>query len=280
MNVFSYLLKTFFLLFRHCLNLVCFLKSGKHLSRSATIRLSMAVSAEECIEFIHSFIRGNGSGSLQYVQLLHHHSCIRKSLLPEPFSSNGLCFLLKFPETVRAEEEDQVGLQAPENPHDSSTDTCLTFPYSSNSPRSFPPSPVHSVTDSSIRVSPLFIATSNSSSNNSPVHRSISHNSPAPASSTPPNLASSEKLSLLFFLLKLLIPPIILSILPTFLVPSPMQDLQYFLEVLLNFPTLGSHSLGLVLPFLQLPLFLPILYLPGLLLLLNPHLSFLLGLSP
>ena len=65
-------------------------------------------------------------------------------------------FSLKFPETVRAEEEDQVGLQAPEDPHDSSTDTCLTFPYSSNSPRPFPPSPVHPVTDSPIRVSPLY----------------------------------------------------------------------------------------------------------------------------
>ena len=95
-------------------------------------------------------------------------------------------FFLKFPETVRAEEEDQVGLQAPGDPHDSSTDTCLTFPYSSNSPRPFPPSPVHPVTDSPIRVSSLFIATSNSSSNNSPIHRSISHNSPIPASSTPP----------------------------------------------------------------------------------------------
>ena len=101
-------------------------------------------------------------------------------------------FFLTFPETVRAEEEDQVGLQAPENPHDSSADTCLTFPYNSNSPRPFPPSPVHSVTDSPIRVSPLFIATSNSSSNNSPVHRSIGHNSPAPASSTPPVLTSSQ----------------------------------------------------------------------------------------
>ena len=95
-------------------------------------------------------------------------------------------FFLKFPETVRAEEEDQVGLQAPESLHDSSTDTCLTFPYSSNSPRPFPPSPVHSVTDSPIRVSPLFIATSNSSSNNSPVPRSIGHNSPTLASSSPP----------------------------------------------------------------------------------------------
>ena len=101
-------------------------------------------------------------------------------------------FFLEFPETVRAEEEDQVGLQVLEDPHDSSTDTCLTFPYSSNSPRPFPPSPVHPVTDSPKRVSPLFIATSNSSSNNSPIHRSIGHNSPAPASSTPPVLTSSQ----------------------------------------------------------------------------------------
>ena len=84
-----------------------------------------------------------------------------------------------------AEEVDQVGLQAPEDPHDSSTDTCLTLPYSLNSPRPFPPSPVHSATDSPIRVSPLFIAINNYSSNNSPIHRSISHNSPTPTSSTP-----------------------------------------------------------------------------------------------
>ena len=51
-------------------------------------------------------------------------------------------------ETVKAEEEDQVEPQAQENPHDSSTDSCLTFPYSSNSLRPSPPSPVHSVTDS------------------------------------------------------------------------------------------------------------------------------------
>ena len=57
-----------------------------------------------------------------------------------------MLFFLIFPETVRAEEEDQVGPQAQESFHDSSTDSCLTFPYSSNSPRPFPPSPVHSVT--------------------------------------------------------------------------------------------------------------------------------------
>ena len=86
------------------------------------------------------------------------------------------------------EEEDQVGPQAPEDPHDSSTDSCLTFPYSLNSPRPFPPSPVHSVTDSPRRVSPLFIATSN----NSPVHRFIDHYSPVPTSSTSPILTPSQ----------------------------------------------------------------------------------------
>ena len=87
-------------------------------------------------------------------------------------------FLLKFPETVRAEEEDQMDLQAPEDPHDSSTDTCPTFPYSSDSPRHFPPSPVHTVTDSPIRVSPLTIVTNNSFGNDSPI----------PTSSTSPVL--------------------------------------------------------------------------------------------
>ena len=103
-------------------------------------------------------------------------------------------FLLKFPETVRVEEEDQVGLQVSEDPHDSSTDTCLTFPYSSSSPRPFPASPVHTVTDSPIRVSPLTVVTNNPSGDDSPIpilspiHRSSGHNSPTPTSSTPPVL--------------------------------------------------------------------------------------------
>ena len=101
-------------------------------------------------------------------------------------------FFSKFPETVRAEEEDQVGLQAPEDPHDSSTDTCLTFPYSSDSPRPFPPSPVHPVTDSSIRVSPLTIVTNSPSGDDSPIHRSSVHNSPTPTSSTPPIFTLSQ----------------------------------------------------------------------------------------
>ena len=97
-------------------------------------------------------------------------------------------FFLISPGSVMTREEDQVGPQAPEDSHDSSTDSRLTFPYSSNSPRPFPPSPVHSVTDSPIRVSPLFIATSN----NSPVHRSIDHYSPVPAASTFPISTSSQ----------------------------------------------------------------------------------------
>ena len=101
-------------------------------------------------------------------------------------------FLLKFPETVEAKEEDQVGLQAPEDPHNSSTDTCLTFPYSSDSPRHFPPSPVHPVTDSPIRVSPLTIVTNSPSGDDSPIHRSSVHNSPTPTSSTPPVLTFSQ----------------------------------------------------------------------------------------
>ena len=226
MNIFStYSKPFFFLLFRYCLNLVCFLKSGKHLSRSATIRLSTAVSAEECIELIHSFIRSNGTGSPQYVQLLYHHPCIRKSLPSEPLSSEGLySFFLKFPGTVRAEEEDQVGLQVPEDPHDSSTDTCLTFPYSSNSPRPFPPSPVHPVTDSPIRVLPcllplatLLVITLLSTDLLATTLLLLLH----------PLLLFLHlpKLSLLSLLFKLLILPIILSILPIFLVPSPIQDL-------------------------------------------------------
>ena len=97
-----------------------------------------------------------------------------------------MLFFLIFPETARAEEEDQVGPQTQESSHDSSTDSCLTFPYSSNSPRPFPPSPVHSVTDSPKRVSPLPIATSNPPSDNVVIHSPIVHNLPTPVLSTLP----------------------------------------------------------------------------------------------
>ena len=106
---------------------------------------------------------------------------------------------LSFSETVKTEEEDQVGPQTQESPHDSSTDSCLTFPYSSNSPRPFPPSPVHSVSDSPKRVSPLPIATSNPSSDNSAIHSPIVHNLPTPVLSTLPISIPSQTFTPVLF---------------------------------------------------------------------------------
>ena len=110
-----------------------------------------------------------------------------------------MLFFLIFPETVRAEEEDQVGPQAQENLHDSSTDSCLTFPYSSDSPRPFPPSPVHSVTDSPKRVSPLPTATSNPPSVSSAIHSPIVHNLPTPVLSTLPISIPSQTFTSVLF---------------------------------------------------------------------------------
>ena len=110
-----------------------------------------------------------------------------------------MLFFLIFPETVRAEEEDQVGPQAQEDFHNSSTDSCLTFPYSSNSPRPFPPSPIHSVSDSPKRVSPLPIATSNPSSDNSAIHSPIDHNFPTPVPCTLPISIPSQTFTSILF---------------------------------------------------------------------------------
>ena len=110
-----------------------------------------------------------------------------------------MLFLLIFPETVKAEEEDQVGPQTQESLHDSSTDSCSTFPYSSNSPKPFPPSPVHSVSDSPKRVSPLPIATSNPSSDNSAIHSPIVHNLPTPVLSTLPISIPSQTFTSVLF---------------------------------------------------------------------------------
>ena len=110
-----------------------------------------------------------------------------------------MLFFLIFPETVKAEEEDQVGPQAQKSFHDSSTDSCLTFPYSSNSPRPFPPSPVHSVTDSPERISPLPIATSNLSSDNFAIHSPIVHNFPTPVLSTLPISIPSQTFTSVLF---------------------------------------------------------------------------------
>ena len=110
-----------------------------------------------------------------------------------------MLFFLIFPETVRAEEEDQVGPQAQEDFHNSSTDSCLTFPYSLNSPRPFPPSPVHSVTDSPKRVSPLPIATSISFSDNPTIPSPIVYNFPTPALSTLPISIPSQTFTSILF---------------------------------------------------------------------------------
>ena len=110
-----------------------------------------------------------------------------------------MLFFLIFPETVKTEEEDQVGPQAQENLHDSSTDSCLTFLYSSDSPRPFPPSPVHSVSDSPKRVSPFPIATSSSSSDNLAILSSIVHNLPTPVISTLPISISSQTFTSVLF---------------------------------------------------------------------------------
>ena len=100
---------------------------------------------------------------------------------------------------MRTGEEDPVGPQAQEDFHNSSTDSCLTFPYSSNSPSPFPPSPVHSVTDSPKRVSPLPIATSNPSSDNSAIHSLIVHNFPNPVLSTLPISIPSQTFTSVLF---------------------------------------------------------------------------------
>ena len=84
---------------------------------------------------------------------------------------------------------DQVDPQAQEVLHDSSTDPCLTFPYSSNSPRPSPPSPVHYVSVSPEGVSPLPTAT-----NNPPIDNvsSIVHAPSIPIPSTIPISRSSQ----------------------------------------------------------------------------------------
>ena len=81
---------------------------------------------------------------------------------------------------------DQVDPQAQEVLHNSSTDSCPTFPYSSNSPRPFPPSPVHYVSVSPEGVSPLPIATNNPPTDNVVIHSATVHAPPIPIPTTVP----------------------------------------------------------------------------------------------
>ena len=138
---------------------------------------------------------------------------------------------------------------------------------------------MHPVTDSPIRVSPLTIVTNSPSGDDSPIHRSSVHNSPTPTSSTPPVLTFSQTFTSLPSI-QTTNPPNNPFYSPYFSSSFPHPGPIVFPGSPPEFPTLGSHFLGPVLPFLKLFPFLPILYLPWLLLLLNPYLSFPLSLSP
>ena len=87
---------------------------------------------------------------------------------------------------------DQVDPQAQEALHDSSTDSCLTFPYSSDSPRPFPPSPVHDVSAFPEGVSSLPTAINNPPIDNVVTHSAIVHAPPIPIPSTIPISRSSQ----------------------------------------------------------------------------------------
>ena len=100
--------------------------------------------------------------------------------------------MLFFLETERARVGDQVDPQAQEVLHNSSTDSCLTFPYSSDSPRPFPPSPVHYVSVSPEGVSHLPIVTNNPPIDNVVTPSVTVHAPPIPIPSTIPIFRSSQ----------------------------------------------------------------------------------------
>ena len=100
--------------------------------------------------------------------------------------------MLFFLETERARVGDQGDPQAQEVLHNSSTDSCLTFPYSSDSPRPFPPSPVHYVSVSPEGVSHLPIVTNNPPIDNVVAHSVTVHAPPIPIPSTIPIFRSSQ----------------------------------------------------------------------------------------
>ena len=93
---------------------------------------------------------------------------------------------------MEGEEENQVSQQAPEDSHDSSTDSCPTLPYNSDSTRCLPLSPVHSVTDSPGEVPPLVIITDNSSDGDSHVNKSSGHDLPTSILPTSTDLILSQ----------------------------------------------------------------------------------------
>ena len=100
-----------------------------------------------------------------------------------------MLFLL---ETERARVEGQVDPQAQEALHSSSTDSCLTFPHSSDSPRPLPPSPAHYVSASPEGVAHLPIVTNNPPIDNVVTHSVTVHAPPIPIPSTIPIFGSSQ----------------------------------------------------------------------------------------
>ena len=100
--------------------------------------------------------------------------------------------MLFFLEKERARVEGQVDPQAQEALHSSSTDSCLTFPHSSDSPRPFPPSPAHYVSASPEGVAHLPIVTNNPPIDKVVTHSVTVHAPPIPIPSTIPIFGSSQ----------------------------------------------------------------------------------------
>ena len=100
--------------------------------------------------------------------------------------------MLFFLETERVRVEGQVDPQAQEALHSSSTDSCLTFPHSSDSPRPLPPSPAHYVSASPGGVAHLPIVINNPPIDNVVTHSVTVHAPPIPIPSTIPIFGSSQ----------------------------------------------------------------------------------------
>ena len=148
--------------------------------------------------------------------------------------------------------------QAQEALHSSSTDSYLTFPHSSDSPRPFPPSPAHYVSASPEGVAHLPIVTNNPPIDNVVTHSVTVHAPPIPIPSTIPIFGSSQTHP------SILLSPTPFSILLISLDRFLKQVPQCSLEFLPSLPILDLHFLTLSLCLLHpcLPWSLPALYLP------------------
>ena len=121
--------------------------------------------------------------SMYHFFFINFHSKKNSYSLDLSYSISFVIFLISFflyIETVKANEEDQVGPQTQDSLHDSSTDSCPTLPYGLDSPNSPSPPPVPLVTISPERVSLLPITTSNFSRNNSAIQNLVTPDLPIP----------------------------------------------------------------------------------------------------